>query len=301
MDNSLRSMVFFAAIVECGSITAAAESLDVSKSIVSLHLKQLETSTGTRLLVRTTRRQCLTPAGEEFYLSCKAIRDQAEAALIGLQAKNSIAHGRLTITAPYALIESIVAPTLRLLSETWPKVHSILIVEDQRLDLVALNVDAAIRVGPLPDSTLHARQIGQFRDVLCASPVFLARERVPPSLETIAKCAYVSNIWQGDKASHCLTSKSGEPTQVLELHPTATANSTAGLLCMALDGFGIASLPEPLIFEPLATGRLEKILPEYEQPRIPVHFVHPFGRHVPTAVRSCLEIVSQVARTVLSA
>ena len=167
--NRLRQMSVFAHIVEAGSITAAAESLQLSKSVVSQHLKSLETDIGVALLKRTTRRQTLTTAGEKFYEQCRKLNDVANSAWTEAQDSLREPQGKVRITAPNALMGALVAPAIGELLSRYPKLEPELISSDSQLNLFEDNIDLAIRVGRSPQSNVKQRRIGEFRDVLCMS------------------------------------------------------------------------------------------------------------------------------------
>jgi len=157
--NRLRQMSVFAYIVETGSITAAAESLDLSKSVVSQHLKSLETELGIILLKRTTRRQALTSAGKHFYKSCKELNQVANHAWLEAQETLTVPQGHIRITAPNALMETLVTPVIGKLLQQYPKLELELISNDHHLDLLSAGIDLAIRVGASRESMLKQRRV----------------------------------------------------------------------------------------------------------------------------------------------
>lgn len=152
--NRLRQMSIFAHIVEQGSVSTAADKLELSKSVVSQHLKMLEQELGITLLKRTTRRQSLTEIGEQFYQSCKNINLIADTAWDNTRQHQTEPSGRIRITAPHALMDTLIAPVIADLIKLYPKLRPELINDDQRLDFMQHDIDLAIRVGHSPDSTL---------------------------------------------------------------------------------------------------------------------------------------------------
>ena len=168
--NQLRQMSLFARVVEAGSISAAAAQLELSKSVVSQHLKALEQELGVVLLKRTTRRQHLTEAGQTFYERCRALNQVAEEAWAEVQQRTGELKGRIRLTAPDALMAPLIAPLVAELLKVSPGLQPELIASDAQLDLMQQQIDLAIRVGESPDSQLRQRRIGEFRDVLCAAP-----------------------------------------------------------------------------------------------------------------------------------
>lgn len=132
----LRQMSAFAHIVEAGSISAAAEQLGLSKSVVSQHLKLLEDELGVTLLKRTTRRQSLTEAGNTFYLQCKQINDLANSAWTTAKDLQMIPQGKLRITAPNALMANLITPVIAEMMQAYPQLQPELISSDVQLDLM---------------------------------------------------------------------------------------------------------------------------------------------------------------------
>ncbi len=194
--DKLRAMETFVRIVDRGSLTAAAESLQTSLPSVVRRLAALEESLGVRLLNRTTRRIALTDEGREYYLRCKRVLDDVVEAEAALSARRAAPRGRLVVTAPVLFGRMHVAP----LVIDFLVRHRALQVElrllDRMVDLVEEGIDAAVRIGRLPDSSLVAIAVGQTRRVVCASPAYLKRAgtpKAPPDLARIA--ASISAAW----------------------------------------------------------------------------------------------------------
>ena len=273
--NQLRNMSLFARVVEAGSISAAAEQLDLSKSVVSQHLKLLEQELGTVLLKRTTRRQHLTQAGEDFYQRCRELNQIVDLAWSEAQQQNESLSGRIRITAPDALMGSLVAPIVATLLTENPELQPELITSDQQLDLMSEQIDLAIRVGESPSSQLRQKRIGSFRDILCISP----RWKDHP-LEQIP---YVANTWQGRKIHHQLKNANGESLN-LDYQASSRANTLSTCQILLKAGAGIGLLPD-FIFEKSATyNELLPAKPDYQLPEVNVYALHSFQGKAPKAV-----------------
>ena len=184
MIDYLRPMAIFCKVVDCGSISGAAKELNLSKSVVSQHLKSLEQALGVQLLNRTTRRQVLTPAGRDFYQQCTRVQNISQQAWDDARQAQQQAVGSVSISAPHALIEQVVAPAIGALVAEHGRISPRLNADDQRVNLIGDDIDLAIRVGRMPSSDYMQRKLGQFREVLCASPSYLATKKL--SLETLA-------------------------------------------------------------------------------------------------------------------
>ena len=281
--NSLRQMSLFAHIVEAGSLSAAADQLSLSKSVLSQHLKALEADLGVVLLKRTTRRQSLTDAGEAFYHKCQQLNALADDAWSEAQNSQQVPRGRIKLTAPHALMGTLVAPVIAELLREFPEIEPELIAADGQLDLMADGIDLAIRVGHSPSSNAKQRRIGAFRDVLCGNLPLL------PAVE-IEQQRYIANHWQGARIRHVLSHRQSAGQQSLEFTPAGRADSFHACQALLVGGAGIGILPE-FIFR--RTPVLEPLLPDHELPAVPVYGVYPFTGKPPRVVSLCLERIEK--------
>ncbi|WP_394202968.1 LysR family transcriptional regulator [Shewanella waksmanii] len=285
----LRYMSVFAHIVDCGSITAAADKLDLSKSVVSQHLKSLETELGVTLLKRTTRKQWLTSAGEQFYQQCKAINQVADFAWNHAQSNIAIPQGKVRITAANAIMETLVTPAIAILLKRYPLLRIELISSDNQLDIAAENIDLAIRIGNSPNSAFKQRRIGQFRDVLCGHINYL-------SATASADRQYIANLWQGEHIVHHFTPHSNNISQqVTDFDFSADAHCVANSFysCLALieSGVGIGLIPD---FHPsLEKQTLQAVFEQHKLASNPIYVIHPYGDSVPTAIQVCISQIEQ--------
>jgi len=286
--NSLRQMSLFARIVEAGSISAAAEQLDLSKSVVSQHLKLLEQELGVVLLKRTTRRQYLTEEGQLFYERCREINRIAEDAHAEVRNSHDALSGRIRLTAPDALMAPLIAPLVSRLLRQYPGLRPELIASDEQLDLMQQHIDLAIRAGQSPSSQLRQRRIGHFRDVLCAAPQLLS-EHHEKGIEALP---YVANTWQGNQITHQLEN-SEQQTQQLSYRPVCRANSLH--LCRTLleSGAGTGILPDFIFRQSQQQGLLTEVLPGYQLPEVPVYAIHSFQGKAPRVVELLIEQIGQ--------
>lgn len=284
--NQLRHMAVFAFIVESGSITAAAESLQLSKSVVSQHLKNLEQSLGVTLLKRTTRRQVLTSAGQDFYQHCKTLNQIADQACQQAQQALEVPKGSIRITAPNALMETLVAPAIADLIKAYPLLKPELISSDLRQDLMAENIDLAVRVGQSADSNIKQRRIGEFRDVLCASEELLAQGNIEES-------AYIANSWQDRKIHHEFQAVKNNRKKALTFSAEARCTTNSFNTCFTLieSGAGIGLIPEFKLGSKSPT--LKPVYPDHQLPLNPVYALHTFDSQPPFSVRVCLKAIEQ--------
>ncbi|WP_028771397.1 LysR family transcriptional regulator [Shewanella waksmanii] len=283
--HRLRYMSVFAHIVDCGSITKAADKLQLSKSVVSQHLKSLESDLGVALLKRTTRKQWLTAAGENFYRQCKAINQVADGAWEHAQTAQAVPHGKVRITAPNALMETLVTPVIANLLRQYPRLQPQLISSDQQLDLAKHNIDLAIRVGRSANSSDKQRRIGEFRDILCGQQDYL-------STTPIEQARYIANDWQGEQICHQFL-PCDDSVQGFEYRATAHCSSNSFHSCLALikASAGIGLVPE---FHPsLSSFALQAVFAQHQLPANAVYVVHSYSQYLPLSVQVCIESIEQ--------
>ena len=285
--NQLRHMAVFAHIVESGSITGAAETLDLSKSVVSQHLKALEQSLGITLLKRTTRRQMLTAAGRDFYEHCKSLNQIADQAWQQAQQVLEVPKGNIRITAPNALMDTLVAPAIAELLIEYPLLEPELISSDAQLDLMADNIDLAIRVGPSSDSNIKQRRMGEFRDVLCGKAQLLRST----ALEDIP---YIANSWQGKQIEHEFrpVEITGKEVQTYSTQARCISNSFHTCVSLIEAGTGIGLIPDFRLAKP-QHSTLVKVFPNRQLPLNPVYALHTFNKQMPLNVQVCLDAIGK--------
>jgi DNA-binding transcriptional LysR family regulator len=284
--NQLRHMAIFAYIVETGSITAAAESLQISKSVVSQHLKTLEQNLGITLLKRTTRRQTLTPAGQDFYQHCKSLNQIVNQAWQQAKEVLEVPKGKVRITAPNALMETLIAPAIAEVMKEYPLLQPELISSDIRQDLMADNIDLAIRVGQSGDSNIKQRRIGEFRDVLCATDELLAHKN-------IEEIAYIANSWQAKKIHHEFesTKKEADDNFIFSAEARCISNSFNTCLTLVQSGAGVGLIPEFRLDK--KTSALKPVFPDYQLALNPIYALHTFDMQLPLNVSVCINEIEK--------
>lgn len=274
-------MLVFVHIVEAGSITGAATSLQLSKSVVSQHLKTLEQELGVLLIKRSTRKHTLTTAGRDFYQSCKEINELTDIAWQRAQESMEVPKGLVKITAPNALMDSVIAPAIGKLLKQYPQLEPELISGDAHLNLMSDDIDLAIRVGRSQASNIKQRRIGEFRDILCGSPILLANEEIDNTI-------YIANTWQGKHINHQLSDNSGN---TLDFVATAQCSANSFYACLALikEGVGIGLIPE-FQFN-MVKPALNEVFPGMRLPMNQVFALYPYDKYLPSGVKVCIEAI----------
>lgn len=274
--DTLLSMQVFVAVVDQGSLTAAATSFSLSQPMVGKHIRHLEQRVGARLLVRTTRRQSLTEIGQLYYDQCRQILEQVRQAEAGTDALRLAPRGTLRINAPASFGSMMLAPALTDFLALYPEMQAVLTLNDRVIDLVDEGYDVAVRVGALADSGLVARALRPYGMLICASPAYLARSGVPESPADLPRheCLGFSH-W----------SRSGgwlldRDDQLVKSLPTSRllSNNGQALRMAALQGFGVVMQPAVLLADDVAAGRLVPLLQAHLPAPMPMHLVYPRDR-----------------------
>jgi len=288
MDR-LTSMAVFVRAVDERSFAAAASRLAISAAMVGKHVRGLEARLGAKLLHRTTRRQSLTDLGRAYYERCKEILADVETAENGAREGGAAVRGTLHVTAPVSFGSRRLAPALVDFLRAHPQVRVELILSDRVVDLVGDEMDVAVRVGRLTDSSLLARRLAPYRLCLCASPAYLKRHRPPRTPADLAGHACLGFVVERGRDSWSLLGPRGARRVPIDVR--LTINSGEALRQAALMGGGIILQPEVLVGDDLRRGRLQRVLPSYEPPAQPMHVLYMPDRTPPARVRRFVEFI----------
>jgi DNA-binding transcriptional LysR family regulator len=289
-------MASFVRIVESGSLSAAARAQGQSLAAVSRQLAQFEDELGVRLLNRTTRKVVATEPGRAFYAQAKRILgdlEEAEAALTQGQAEPS---GHLVVAMAGPLGVHVIAPALPGFLRRYPKLTIDLRMSGRYANLVEEGIDVAVRIGPLADSALMARKLGEFRRVVCAAPAYLrehGRPRTPADL-VHHRCLVVSDFVDRDEW-RLAGARDGADTKVRVTGPLR-ANSIEMVIAACIGGAGLAFLDSWQVAHALRARRLVVVLPDYASPPVPVHALYPAGRHLSAKARAFVDFAAAVVR-----
>ncbi|MBB4861887.1 DNA-binding transcriptional LysR family regulator [Pseudomonas nitritireducens] len=287
MDN-LRGMAVFATVVARGSMAAAAEALGMTPSAVSQQIRKLEAHAQVTLLHRTTRKLTLTEAGEAFYRSCAQMLAIAEEAEQRLGEWREAPVGELRLAAPVGFSGKLITEALRPLLENHRQLRLQLFFHDEQIDLIEQRIDLAIRVGSLSDSSLVARHLAEWNNIICAAPAYLRRLPAidhPQQLQGMDWLALNTVAHQGFLN---FSGPGGEGCK-LRLEPRVAANSMIALRQFTLDGLGVSCQPEPEVREALEEGRLVRLLPEWSLPPFGIYAVTPRRDAQPAKVKVAIE------------
>jgi DNA-binding transcriptional LysR family regulator len=277
--DRLDAMRVFVTALDEGSLAGAGRRLGRSPAAVTRAISFLESHIGVQLLHRTTRIIRLTEAGERYASVCQRVLSDLQEADISAAEGHASLRGLLTITAPVMFGTHILRPLVGEFLKRHPAVQIRYLLLDRVVNMVDEGVDVALRIAPLPDSTLIALRVGEVRRLLCASPDYLSDK--PPILKP------------ADLAGHdCIAIAEMSPTEIwsfppspggriartVRMKPRLMVNADEAAVNAAVDGEGIVRILSYKVDRQIRDGRLVVLLPEDEPSPVPIHLVVPEGR-----------------------
>ncbi|MFL1479337.1 LysR substrate-binding domain-containing protein [Pseudomonas grimontii] len=271
----------FVSVIECGSISAAAEQVGQTPSAVSRTLSRLEAKLETTLINRTTRRMDLTEEGKYFFEQAKLILAQMDELEERLSSRQKKPAGRLRINAAVPFMLHGIVPYIAEFRRLYPEIQLELNSDDLIIDLLEQSTDIAIRIGALADSTLHARSLGCTPLHILASPDYLKQYGTPTTVAELADHTLLG-FTQTETLNHW-------PLRHVEgdrwlIQPRVAASSGETLRQLALEGQGICCLSNFMTSEDINAGRLVPVLEAFNSGyRQPIHAV--FYRNSQLALR----------------
>jgi DNA-binding transcriptional LysR family regulator len=280
----------FRRVVELGSFTAAARSLNLSKAAVSKQIGELEAHLGATLIHRTTRRLSATEVGNAYFESCVRLLDEfeaAEAAVRNLQAEPS---GSLRLSVPNAFGVTQLARTINELARRYPKLRLNIEASDRFVDLIEEGFDAAIRIRTdLPDSSLIARRLCTIPRYVCASPQYIKQFGEPNRPEDLK--AHNCIIYTQSPAPFDWAFRTPQGRKTVRVAGTFQSNHGMLLLEPLLAGRGIALLPLFSIDQILKAGKVRRLLTDFPTDDVSLHVVYPQNRHLSPKVRVLVDLM----------
>src|SRR3984957_9545072 len=292
--NKLQAMEVFVRVVEAGSLTRAAGSLQLPKATATTLIQQLEAELGVRLLNRTTRKVSVTADGAAYYPRCLAILAQVRETEESLGQRHASPGGRLRIEVPTLIARLVIVPALPGFFARYPDIQLELGCSERRADLIEEGIDCAVWSGELEDSTLVARRIGQLYFGTCAAPSYLAAHGQPrhPDELTAHRCINHFSPRTG-KIFEWVFAKNGVRTQTL-LRGFIALDDENSYLAAAEAGLGVAQIPAFVLKVPMARGGLE-LLPAgcFPEPP-PLSVVYPQNRPLSVKIRVFVDWVAEL-------
>lgn len=289
--GQLEDMAMFVRVVEAGSITKAAEQLNIAKSAVSRRLKELETRLGSQLISRTTRQSNLTQAGEQYYQKVHHILSEVDALNEETSGTPTRIEGTLKMTAPLSFGLMHLNDVIDEYANQHPELKFELDFSDRHTDLIEEGFELAIRIRELQDSSYQAKRLALIRYALCASPEYLERMGTPKTFDDLTEHEFVQYGMSKSSAIE-LIDEQGKKHQVT-VNGKIKANNGDFLREMAVKGHGIAFLPTFITYQALISGELVPILQQYQLPTLNAYAVYPKNRFLSQRCRYLIDFIAE--------
>jgi DNA-binding transcriptional LysR family regulator len=296
MDR-LHEIKVFIAVADAGSFAKAGARLRLSPPAVTRAISALENRLGGRVFNRTTRSLTITDVGQRFLESARRVLadlDTAEKEAVG---EAAMPQGHLTITAPVTFGRSALAPVVCDFLRQHPRVTASVLLLDRVVNLVEEGIEAAVRIGHLPDSNLIAKRIGAVHRILVASPDYLARRGVPASPADLRLHSVIA--FTGLMPNREWRFLNGRKPGSVSLHPTFEINDAVAAIRAAEMGHGITNALSYMVSDQIRDGKLAPVLYAFTLPPQPVHLVYPHARLVAPKIRAFIDFAAPRLKTVL--
>jgi DNA-binding transcriptional LysR family regulator len=289
MDR-LEAMAVLLAVVDAGSLSAAARRLGTPLPTVSRKVAELEAHLHTRLLHRTTRQLALTEAGASYVAACRRILDEVGEAERIATGEYATPKGELVVTAPVVFGRLHIVPVVAQFLAQYPEIDIKLVLTDRVVHMMEEQIDVALRIGQLPDSSLKAAGVGMVRWVVCASPAYLEQHGVPKAPRELAGHNCISfDVMESRRAWVFGSGKSALSVPVVSRLEVNTAEAAIGAATL---GVGLVRVLSYQVADALAKGALKLVLEDYESAPFPISLVHKGQTPLPLKLRAFLDFVA---------
>lgn len=297
MDR-LDAMQLFVSVAEAQSFVAAARKHGLSAARVTRSVAALEARLGARLLHRTTRAVRLTDAGSSYLAQCKRILvDVATAEASAVSAHKELS-GTVAITAPRLFGRLHVTPLVSAFLKRHPRVTLRVLFVDHVLDFFEQNIDVAIRIAPLPLSSMHAQQVGSVRRVVCAAPSYLRARGVPAHPHELTEHDTIG--FSGHAGTQAWSFAIAGKQERVQPRSRLLVNTADLAIAAAVEGGGLTRVLSYQVAGEVARKQLRMVLPEFELPAVPVHVLRVEGRNAANAVRAFADFAAERLREALA-
>ena len=293
--DQIQAMRTFARVVEAGTFTHAADSLQLPKATVTKHVQALEERLRVKLLNRTTRRVTVTTDGAAYY--DRAVRlladfDDMEASMTHARANP---RGRLRVDIGTSVARMLIIPRLAEFQQRYPDIQIDLGVSDRTIDLISDNVDCVIRGGELSDQSLVARRIGNLEFITVATPDYLARHGTPQHpLDLESGHRIVTYFSPVSQRRYPLEFHRGGEVVEIASNPHLTVNESNAYVFAIVAGQGVGQITTFQAQQHLERGELARVLDDWPQPALPVYVVYPPNRHLSAKVRAFVDWAAEL-------
>ena len=288
--DKLDSMAVLLAVVEAGSLSAAARQLAMPLATVSRKVAALEAHLKTRLLHRTTRHLALTEAGSAYVAACRRILDEIGEAERTATGEYATPKGELTVTAPMMFGRLHIVPVVAEFLAQYPEIEINLVLTDRVMHLMDEHIDVAVRIGELPDSGLMATGVGKVRRVVCASPAYLARHGAPLTPAGLAAHDCIS--FEVMESRRAWVFGAARSAQAVPVHSRLAVNTVDAAIAAATLGVGLVRVMSYQVMDALRNDALRIVLEPFESEPLPVSLVHKGQTPLPLKLRAFLDFVT---------
>lgn len=282
----------FIAVVDAGSITKAAERLNLAKSSVSRRLDDLERRLGVQLLVRSTRSLTLTDSGRTFYESSNRLLDDLADAELEVSREHGELAGRIRLAAPLSFGHRHLAPAIAEFLDRHPAVRFDLDLSDRKVNLLEEKFDLAVRIADLDDSSLIARRIAATTHVVCASPGYLERNGTPSIPEDLAEHRCLTYSYAARPGIWPYREPGGAAASI-EVESHLCASSGDFLAELACAGHGVVREPDFIVYQAIERGDLVPLLLDWEWSSLAVSTLYPPTRFLSQRVRAFIDFLAE--------
>jgi DNA-binding transcriptional LysR family regulator len=289
MDR-LESMSVLVAVADAGSLSAAGRKLGLPLTTVSRKVSELEGHLGTRLLQRSSRRIALTEAGAAYIDDCRRILEQIGEAERAASGENRAPRGELVLTASIVFGRMHVLPVVCDFLTAYPEIDVRLILSDRNVSLTDEHIHIAVRIGPLPDSSMIATRVGSVRRVLCGSPAYFAARGLPTRPEDLKTHDCITSDIVGSPDAWRFGTGTSEAT--VSIHSRLFVSTAEAAVDAAIAGIGIARLLSYQVARAVDEKNLTLILKEFEPSPQPINLLHIGGKLVPLKLRAFLDFAA---------
>jgi len=297
MDR-LDAMSTFVAVVEAGSLSAAARRLNTPLATVSRKVSELESHLRTKLFNRSSRKLVLTDAGSSYVVACKRILADVTEAERAASGEYSAPTGELIVTATIGLGRIYLIPILADFLKAYPDIKVSLILTDRMLSLFEEQVDVALRIGALSDSSMIATRVGAIRRMICASPAYLAARGTPRTPDDLAGHDCIT--YAGLVSPDVRTFVRDKTNVAIPVHARLVVGSAEAACDAACAGIGITSAFSYHFQAALERGALTSLLDEFQPATLPVNLVYTASRFLPIKMRAFLDFAAPRLRQVFA-
>lgn len=290
--HDLSQIAVFEAVVGAQSFSRAADDLNISKALVSRRIAELEASLGCKLLKRTTRRLSLTAAGAVYHERAAQVLEYVDAARREVESLDLTgASGMIRVAGGAAFSPRHLVPAIARFMALHPSIRVVLSAHERHANLVSDDIDVSVRTAEVASlSSLVACRLAPFRRVLCASPEYLRSHRPPRRPDELSEynCLMAESEARGD-----LVLRSAAGVERVRLAGTFSTNNSEVLTQATLNGLGVGFVPTFIAGEYIRSGRLVRVLPEFEGAASVLYAAHLPDRNLPHRVRLFVRFLQQ--------